>query len=141
MTNFVLVAIALTLAMIALVVYPLVFRKGDAPAAGKSAMVFAILCAGAAGLLYPVWSQWNWSTPGAAPDSPAAMVGRLARRLEKDPNNLEGWLLLGRSYAVIEQYPSSARAYQRANQLANGKNVDALTGLGGSTGAVRAEWP
>lgn len=129
MTNFVLVAVALTLAMIALVVYPLVFRKDASPAAGRSALAFAVLCAGAAGLLYPVWSQWNWSAPAAAADSPAAMVGRLARRLEKDPDNLDGWLLLGRSYAVIEQYPSSARAYQRANQLANGKNVDALTGL------------
>jgi cytochrome c-type biogenesis protein CcmH len=129
MTNFLLVAVALTLAMIALVVYPLVFRKGATPAAGKSALAFALACAGGAALLYPVWSQWNWSTPAAAADSPAAMVGRLARRLEKDPTNLDGWLLLGRSYAVIEQYPSSARAYQRANQLANGKNVDALTGL------------
>jgi cytochrome c-type biogenesis protein CcmH len=129
MTNFVLVAVALTLAVIALVAYPLVFRKGTTPAAGKSALAFAVICAGAAAVLYPVWSQWNWSTPAAAPDSPAAMVGRLARRLEKDPDNLDGWLLLGRSYSVIEQYPSSARAYQRANQLADGKNVDALTGL------------
>ena len=129
MTNFVLVAVALTLAMIALVAYPLVFRKGATPVAWKSAVAFTMLCAGGAAMLYPVWSKWNWSTPAAAADSPAAMVGRLARRLEKDPNNLDGWLLLGRSYAVIEQYPSSARAYQRANQLANGKNVDALTGL------------
>jgi cytochrome c-type biogenesis protein CcmH len=49
--------------------------------------------------------------------------------MEKDPNNLEGWLMLGRSYSVIEQYPSSARAYQRANLLAKGQNADALTGL------------
>jgi cytochrome c-type biogenesis protein CcmH len=129
MTTFVLIAIALTLAVIALVVYPLVFHKGAAPAAGRSALVFALLCAGGAGLLYPVWSKWNWNAPATAPDSPAAMVGRLARKMEKEPGNLEGWLMLGRSYAVIEQYPASARAYQRANLLANGKNADALTGL------------
>ncbi len=129
MTNFVLVAIALTLAVVSLVAYPLVFRKDAAPAAGMTALVFAVICAGGAGLLYPVWSKWNWSAPAAAPDSPVAMVGRLARKMEKEPDNLEGWLLLGRSYAVIEQYPSSARAYQRANVLANGKNPDALTGL------------
>ena len=57
------------------------------------------------------------------------MVGRLARKMEKEPENLEGWLMLGRSYAVIEQYPSSAGAYQRANLLAKGQNADALTGL------------
>lgn len=129
MTTFVLIAIALTLAVIALVVYPLVVRKGATPTAGVAAVAFALLGAGGAGLLYPVWSKWNWNAPTAAPDSPAAMVGRLARRLETEPDNLEGWLMLGRSYTVIEQYPSSARAYQRANQLAKGKNVDALTGL------------
>jgi cytochrome c-type biogenesis protein CcmH len=129
MTNFVLVAIAMTLAVVALVAYPLVFRKSPAPAAGKAALAFAVLCIGGAGLLYPVWSKWNWNAPAVAPDSPAAMVGRLARKMEQEPGNLEGWLMLGRSYAVIEQYPSSARAYQRANLLANGKNADALTGL------------
>jgi cytochrome c-type biogenesis protein CcmH len=77
-----------------------------------------------------VWSNWKWNDPMPAADSPAAMVGRLARRLEKQPNDLNGWLLLGRSYGVIEQYNLSARAYQRANTLADGKNADALLGLG-----------
>jgi cytochrome c-type biogenesis protein CcmH len=129
MTNFVLIALALTLAMVALVAYPLVFSNGTAPAAGKTALVFAVLCIGGAGVLYPVWSKWNWNAPVVAADSPAAMVGRLARKMEQEPENLQGWLMLGRSYAVIEQYPSSARAYQRANLLAKGKNPEALTGL------------
>ncbi|MEO8308317.1 MAG: hypothetical protein ABI616_09795 [Pseudomonadota bacterium] len=129
MTNFVLIALALTLAVVALVAYPLVFRKDAAPAAGIAALAFAVICVGGAGLLYPVWSKWNWNSPAVAADSPAAMVGRLARKMEKEPENLEGWLMLGRSYAVIEQYPSSARAYQRANLLAKGKSADALTGL------------
>jgi cytochrome c-type biogenesis protein CcmH len=129
MTDFLLIAVALTLAVVALVAYPLVFRKDAAPAAAMAALAFAVLCVGGAGLLYPVWSKWNWNAPAVAPDSPAAMVGRLARKMEQDPENLEGWLMLGRSYAVIEQYPSSARAYQRANLLAKGKNADALTGL------------
>jgi cytochrome c-type biogenesis protein CcmH len=129
MTSFVLIAVALTLAVVALICYPLVFRKDAAPAAGKTALVFAVLSVGGAGLLYPVWSKWNWNAPAVAPDSPAAMVGRLARKMEKEPDNLEGWLMLGRSYAVIEQYPSSASAYQRANLLAKGQNADALTGL------------
>jgi cytochrome c-type biogenesis protein CcmH len=115
--------------VVALITYPLVFRKEATAAAGKTALVFAVLCVGGAGLLYPVWSKWNWNAPAVAPDSPVAMVGRLARKMEQEPENLEGWLMLGRSYAVIEQYPSSARAYQRANLLAKGRNADALTGL------------
>lgn len=129
MTPFVLVAIALTLAVVALVAWPLAFKRSEAPAAGIAALVFALASIGGAGALYPVWSKWNWNGPTVAADSPAAVVGRLARRLEKNPDDLQGWLLLGKSYAVIEQYPASVRAYQRADKLADGQNVDALTGL------------
>ena len=141
MTTFVLIAIALTLAVIALVAYPLVFRKDAAPAAGMAALAFASSVRGGAGLLYPVWSKWNWNAPAVAADSPAAMVGRLARKMEKEPDNLEGWLMLGRSYAVIEQYPAvRARlpARQPAGQWQERGRVD-RTGRG--AGALRAERP
>ena len=36
--------------------------------------------------------------------------------------------MLGRSYAALGQYPLAARAYQRADRLENGRNVEALTG-------------
>jgi cytochrome c-type biogenesis protein CcmH len=64
------------------------------------------------------------------------MVGRLARRLERNPDDLEGWLLLGRSYSVLAEqaqrpaiYELAARAYQRADNLAKGSNAEALMGL------------
>jgi cytochrome c-type biogenesis protein CcmH len=88
-----------------------------------------VLVFGAAGL-YVTWSNWNWQQPVADAGSPENMVSRLARRLEKNPNDLEGWLRLGRSYAVLEQYPLSVRAYQRASELAGGKNAEALVGMG-----------
>lgn len=37
--------------------------------------------------------------------------------------------MLGRSYAVLEQYPLAVRAYQRADRLAEGRNADALVGM------------
>ena len=129
MSAFVIVAGLLTLAAAALVAWPLVGRREGAPARWVLAGAAVIALAGASALLYPTWSQWNWNTPAVAEDSPAAMVGRLARRLEREPEDLEGWLMLGRSYAVIEQYPLSARAYARADRLADGRNVEALTGL------------
>jgi cytochrome c-type biogenesis protein CcmH len=58
------------------------------------------------------------------------MVGRLARRLEKQPDDLQGWLLLGRSYNEIGQFPLAARAYERADKLAGGRNAEALLGMG-----------
>jgi cytochrome c-type biogenesis protein CcmH len=56
------------------------------------------------------------------------MVARLARQLEGDPKNLEGWLMLGRSYVVLQEYPLALRAFERADRLSEGKNVEALLG-------------
>lgn len=49
------------------------------------------------------------------------MVGKLAEKLKAEPNNLEGWLMLGRSYKVLERYNESADAFARANQMAGDK--------------------
>jgi cytochrome c-type biogenesis protein CcmH len=64
------------------------------------------------------------------------MVGRLARRLERQPDDLQGWLMLGKSYTVIAEssgresfYDLAARAYQRADTLAKGQSHEALIGL------------
>lgn len=43
-----------------------------------------------------------------------AMVERLALRLQENPNDGAGWLMLGRSYAVLGRYPESAAAFGRA---------------------------
>jgi cytochrome c-type biogenesis protein CcmH len=47
-----------------------------------------------------------------------SMVDRLAARMEKNPGDLEGWLKLGRSYKVLEEYDKSAHAYEKALALA-----------------------
>jgi cytochrome c-type biogenesis protein CcmH len=130
MSLFVVVAALLTLAALGALIYPLLRQRPDAPPAWPLVSVLLLLVAGGGAALYPVWSNWNWSESTPAADSPAAMVGRLARRLEKQPDDLAGWLLLGRSYGVIEQFSLSARAYQRADKLANGSNAEALMGLG-----------
>ncbi len=44
----------------------------------------------------------------------------LAQRLEKNPNNLEGWLMLGRSLIVLERYGEAAQALSAAVTLSNG---------------------
>lgn len=129
MSAFLVIAVLLTLIAAAAIVLPLVVRRGDAPPAVIAAVVGALAVGAGAAVLYPTWSNWDWSEPALAADSPAAMVGRLARRLERNPEDLDGWLTLGRSYAVLEQYPLSARAYQRADTLAEGRNAEALMGL------------
>ena len=46
-----------------------------------------------------------------------AMVERLAARLEQQPNDVEGWTRLGRSYMVLGQPDKARDAYARAVKL------------------------
>lgn len=129
MTTFWALALALGLVAAAFLVVPLVWqptRRG--PAAVAAAMVVALVVLGGSAVLYQSFSNWSWA-PQADDGTPAGMVGKLARRLEKNPDDLNGWLLLGRSYAQLEQFPMAVRAYQRADRLAAGRNAEALTGL------------
>jgi cytochrome c-type biogenesis protein CcmH len=48
----------------------------------------------------------------------AAMIGALERRLERHPDNAEGWALLARSYYALGRFPAAAEAYTKALALA-----------------------
>lgn len=45
------------------------------------------------------------------------MVKRLADKMEKDPDNGEGWLLLARTYGELRQHADAAKAYAKAAAL------------------------
>ena len=68
--------------------------------------------------------------PQAAASAPAgevtaaqieAMVDKLAKRMEgkatAEAGDAQGWLMLARSYAVLQRYPEASRAYARARAL------------------------
>jgi len=42
------------------------------------------------------------------------LTGRLAARMEKEPENVEGWIMLGRSYVALNEFESAAKAYASA---------------------------
>ena len=48
------------------------------------------------------------------------MVTRLEQRLKDNPRDLEGWVLLGRSYLVTREYPKAAEALRQAVGLSQG---------------------
>src|SRR6266853_3051887 len=130
MVTFVLLAAALTVAGVIAVVIPLLRGGVGAAAPGPApwaAVAAAVLLVIGSAVLYVSWSNWPWRTvtPG---DSPQSMVARLARELERDPQNLDGWLMLGRSYIALQEYPLALRAFERADRLSDGKSADALTG-------------
>ena len=47
----------------------------------------------------------------------AANVDKLAKRLESNPNDAEGWLMLARSYSSMEKFSEAANAYGKATEL------------------------
>jgi len=59
------------------------------------------------------------NAPRAGDQSPdiAKMVARLAKKLEQEPDNLEGWAMLGRSYKVMGNTLEAERAYDRAGSF------------------------
>jgi cytochrome c-type biogenesis protein CcmH len=93
----------------------------------------AFLLAGAAAGLYPLWSNWDWRAPVQAQSVPApdvlAMVAKLEQHLREDPNDVAGWLMLGRSYLALQRMDDAVSAYDRAHKLA-GNNTEAALGLG-----------
>jgi cytochrome c-type biogenesis protein CcmH len=52
----------------------------------------------------------------------AANVEKLARKLEQNPNDAQGWLMLARSYTLMERFADAASAYEHATAL-NGNDA------------------
>ncbi len=106
------------------------------PAGGRrhrlaAATLALLIPAGALGLYFHLGSPGLPSRPYAERQAEReraaemqdilAVVGRLAQRLERTPGDLRGWLLLGRSYVVLERYRDGAEAYARAVELSGGR--------------------
>ncbi len=56
------------------------------------------------------------SAPGQIPHSVEDMVERLAQRLQANPEDPDGWLMLGRSYAAMNRIPAARGALLEAYQ-------------------------
>lgn len=62
---------------------------------------------------------------GAADAQVEAMVEGLARRLRAEPENVQGWVMLARSYETLERYADAAQAYSQALLAARRGQLDA----------------
>ena len=94
-----------------------------APRAAATGRIAAI----AAGIAIPVASILIYlavGNPGAlAPETEShgitrqqieGLVDRLAARMKENPEDATGWVMLGRSYAVLDRFPEAASAYANA---------------------------
>jgi cytochrome c-type biogenesis protein CcmH len=54
------------------------------------------------------------SPHGVQEEQIQAMVDRLAERMRREPDNIDGWIMLGRSYGALGKFDEAARAYANA---------------------------
>jgi cytochrome c-type biogenesis protein CcmH len=143
MSTFVVVVALMVLAAIALLIYPLVkplpaAARGEPVAKKAAPLAFALAVAillGAIGL-YASLNNFPWDNPLSVEAVPAGHGGTgaagtmnevtatLEARLAKDPNDREGWRMLGRTYLVGGNAGKAAAAYEKANALAPQKDID-----------------
>ena len=65
---------------------------------------------------------------GQPPDI-AQMVSSLAARLKAQPDDVNGWKMLGRSYMTLGDFPAAVTAYQNAVELESALNAQTLVDL------------
>ena len=149
MIIFVLVSLFIVLAALAPLMRRLIKRDDDA---SNKARLAAVIAVGAAPAIIALM-YWTLGEPKALnaanrmappPLSPAEaiaamapeerqiaiedMVSGLAARLAADPDDLQGWRMLGRSYGALGEFEKSAEAWREAIALSRGV-VDDWRGL------------
>jgi len=84
-------------------------------------------------LMYGGLSNWDWKAAQQEQMQAANMgeaISRLEARLAKNSKDIEGWIMLGRSYTALGRYPRAADAFQQAYDLTQGQEIEAVVGLG-----------
>ena len=123
MTVFIAAASALCVAVLLLLLRPVLFKR-DVTMARRSLAAIAVAVPLAAGLLYGVIG--NASALAERPSSAAMdpqvekMVTTLAARLEKNPGDKKGWVMLARSFKVMGRAVEAERAYEAAGDFIDG---------------------
>ena len=70
------------------------------------------------------------------PQQVEAMAAKLAAKLDKDPDNPEGWVMLARTYYALNRHADAASAFERAVALVP-DNADILADYADSVGAAQ----
>jgi cytochrome c-type biogenesis protein CcmH len=129
MTAFILIAAVMAAIAATAVAFPLL----RTPRSRRTGALAGVLVMAAAAGLYPLWSNWNWHaaivTKPAVDTQVLEMVAKLERHMKDAPDDLKGWLLLGRSDMALERVDGAIDAYEHAHRL-DPDNVEALLGLG-----------
>jgi cytochrome c-type biogenesis protein CcmH len=135
-TGFIAIAAVLAAAAVALLAWPLLRTRradgGEQPRAAMTAMIVATLMPAAAFVLYFVASNWRWDAPSQSAELTAGDLRRvtvqLRERLASQPDDIEGWKLLGRSATVLGDFPAAREAFGEAYARTQGRDAEAVVG-------------
>ena len=114
MSGFWIAAAALAFAAAAFLLVPLWRLRKDEGSWSISGTLTALATVPVAVLIYLSINTWEEDPGPDIPPEQAAMVAQLAERLASNPDDVDGWLLLGRSYMVLGQYALGREAYEQA---------------------------
>ncbi len=121
-----LVFVLLCFLALAFLVWPL-YRSS-----GRLTLVLAAVIVVTIGLSAALYHYiGNPGIPSGAGSTPPVdeMLVSLQERLEEDPTDVNGWILLARSYQSMKLYDEAIAAFEKAVQLERGQNAQALIGL------------
>jgi cytochrome c-type biogenesis protein CcmH len=95
-----------------------------------TSMISIVTVAAVAGFMY---SQIGTPNPDLQTQESASvddMMTSLAARLQENPDDLDGWKMLGRSYFQMQNYPGAIAAFEKAIQIEASENGSTLADLG-----------
>ena len=135
MTAFIAIAAVLVALAVGLLAWPLLRKRGGTEGArpiAAAATVAAVLPA-AAFAVYFAASNWNWRASTTAPTTLTRpdierAVRELEAKLAKEPDDVAGWKLLGRSATVVGDYPRALSAFREAYARTQGRDAEAVVG-------------
>jgi cytochrome c-type biogenesis protein CcmH len=146
MMQFWIAALALGLVAAAFVLVPVVRAWARHGTEGKErsstalgvGIVVAFAIPVVATMLYTRWSTWDWSSGNlrmAGADAAAIhemdqVIGLLEERLRLQPNDVQGWTLLGRSYMSMRRFADAGQAFRQAAALDGHASPDVLADFG-----------
>ncbi len=61
--------------------------------------------------------------PKMTPEQINAMVAKLAERMQANPDDMQGWMMLGRSYKTLGRYEAAVQAYAKAEKAMDDPDV------------------
>lgn len=141
MIEFWIAALVLGLVAAAIVIVPVLRAPSDGGESRRAStlgvgVVAALVVPVAALVLYSRWTTWEWGGERARAAEAEQMhemdeaVAALVARLQREPNDVEGWRMLGRSYMSMRRFEDAAGAFRQGLDVAAGEPVDLMADLG-----------